>query len=56
MPSRFARSLPTMAVVAVIAVLVIAATRLTGQSAGEMPRVPDGKPNLSGTWQAMNTA
>jgi hypothetical protein len=56
MPSRFARSLPTIAVLAVIAVLVVAATRLTGQSAGELPRMPDGKPNLSGIWQAMNTA
>jgi len=56
MPSRFARSLPTIAVLAAIVVLVIAASRLTGQSAGAVPTMPDGKPNLSGIWQAVNTA
>jgi hypothetical protein len=56
MPSRFARSLPTIGVLAVIVALVVAATQLTGQSAGELPRMPDGRPNLSGIWQAMNTA
>ena len=55
MPSRFARSLPLIVVGAVLAVLVVA-TRLTGQSAGEFPKMPDGKPNLSGIWQSMNTA
>ena len=27
-----------------------------GQTAARVPRLPDGKPNLSGIWQAMNTA
>src|SRR6266567_4108081 len=29
---------------------------LYGQPAAKVPRMPDGKPNLSGIWQAMNTA
>ena len=56
MPSRFARPLPLIAVLAVAALIAVAATQLTGQSAGELDRMPDGKPNLSGIWQAMNTA
>src|SRR5882724_1851374 len=37
---------------AVLAILFLAGTRASAQSR----RLPDGKPNLSGIWQAMNTA
>jgi len=39
----------------VLANIVMAAV-LYGQPAAKVPRMPDGKPNLSGIWQAMNTA
>jgi len=38
----------------VSAVLLMAA--VAGRAADGLPRLPDGKPNLSGIWQAMNTA
>jgi len=31
-------------------------TQIYAQPAARIPRLPDGKPNLSGLWQAMNTA
>jgi len=31
-------------------------TAVAGRAAEGLPRLPDGKPNLSGIWQAMNTA
>jgi hypothetical protein len=34
----------------------VTAAVLYGQGAAKAPRMPDGKPNLSGIWQAMNTA
>jgi hypothetical protein len=40
---------------AVTAVLLLAAP-ICGQQAARVARLPDGKPNLSGIWQAMNTA
>jgi hypothetical protein len=40
---------------AVIATVVLAAP-VFGQDASRFPRLSDGKPNLSGIWQAMNTA
>ena len=56
MVTQLKRSLPTIATIAAIALIVFAATRLMGQSSGgQLPRI-DGKPNLSGIWQAMNTA
>ena len=55
MVTQLKRSLPTIATIAAIALIVFAATRLMGQSGGQLPRI-DGKPNLSGIWQAMNTA
>jgi hypothetical protein len=56
MVTQLKRSLPTIVTIAAIALIVIAATRLMGQSSGgQLPRI-DGKPNLSGIWQAMNTA
>jgi hypothetical protein len=33
-----------------------AQTPATGTQAGPIPRTPDGKPNLTGIWQAVNTA
>src|SRR5271166_4899899 len=39
------------------AVLVLAGVPAAGQAAAyKAPRTPDGKPNLSGIWQAINTA
>jgi len=35
---------------------VLMAGALSGQQPARIPRLPDGKPNLSGIWQAMNTA
>ncbi len=37
------------------AVLLLAAP-IHGQQSSRIPRLPDGKPNLSGIWQVMNTA
>ena len=37
-------------------VLFWAAAAASGQTAAKIPRMPDGKPNLNGIWQAMNTA
>ena len=39
-----------------IAFLFLAVTRLSGQPAPQPHRMPDGKPDLSGIWQALNTA
>ncbi|HTQ56511.1 MAG TPA: hypothetical protein VMI94_18720 [Bryobacteraceae bacterium] len=43
-----------MTAAGVSAVLLMAA--VAGRAADGLPRLPDGKPNLSGIWQAMNTA
>lgn len=58
MPRPFTRSLATIATVAIIAAFVFAAARIAGQSqvGGQFPRMRDGKSNLNGIWQAMNTA
>ena len=37
-------------------VLLLAGTPVSGQTAHMAPRMHDGKPNLNGIWQAMNTA
>jgi hypothetical protein len=39
-----------------VAVLFLAATSVSGQTAYKPARMPDGKPNLNGIWQALNTA
>ena len=39
-----------------VAALVLLAAPVNGQPASRVTRLPDGKPNLSGIWQAMNTA
>ncbi len=50
MVTQLKRTLPTIATIAAIALIVVAATRLMGQSSGgQLPRI-DGKPNLSGIW------
>jgi hypothetical protein len=36
--------------------LALSGTHAAAQSSARIPRLPDGKPNLSGVWQAMNTA
>jgi hypothetical protein len=40
----------------VIAVLFLAAAPVSGQPALQAHRLPDGKPDLNGIWQALNTA
>ena len=45
-----------MATGATVAVLFLAAPPVSGQPAYKAPRMPDGKPNLNGIWQALNTA
>lgn len=40
----------------IIVILVCSVFPLAGQAPGRIPRTPAGKPNLSGIWQAMNTA
>jgi hypothetical protein len=37
-------------------ILLLAATRVGAQPAPQPQRLPDGKPNLNGIWQALNTA
>ena len=40
-----------------VAALLLAATHIAAQApAYRAPRAPDGKPNLNGIWQALNTA
>jgi hypothetical protein len=39
-----------------IAALLLAAPLVLGQPASEVRRMPDGKPELNGIWQALNTA
>ncbi|MGA2737227.1 MAG: hypothetical protein ABSG65_07210 [Bryobacteraceae bacterium] len=39
-----------------IAVLLLAGAPLSSQPAAQTPRMPDGKPDLNGIWQALNTA
>jgi hypothetical protein len=46
----------TAAVLSVSPELAAAQAPAAGTQAGPIPRTPDGKPNLSGIWQAMNTA
>jgi hypothetical protein len=39
-----------------VPLFIFLAGGLSGQQASRIPRMPDGKPNLNGIWQAMNTA
>jgi hypothetical protein len=60
MTPRVARwSVTSIAVVAAVAVLGLAWTWTAAQSPSpqnQIPRTPDGKPDLNGIWQAINTA
>jgi hypothetical protein len=54
MRNRFLTRVTVMAIVACVAAAV---TLVTAQTPGyRAPRAPDGKPNLNGIWQAINTA
>src|SRR5438552_3204635 len=47
----------TIVTVIMAACLLLVVSPVTGQApAYRAPRTPDGKPNLNGIWQAMNTA
>jgi hypothetical protein len=48
------RSLLNLSMVSALAVSVLTGIPAAGQA--KIPRTPDGKPNLNGIWQAMNTA
>jgi hypothetical protein len=48
------RSLLNLSMVSALAVSVLTGIPAAGQA--KLPRTPDGKPNLNGIWQAMNTA
>jgi hypothetical protein len=53
--ANFAREIPScLSLLAIF--FLIAAAALAQTSAYRGPRTPDGKPNLNGIWQAMNTA
>lgn len=57
MQNRFRRSIMLIATAAVVAVLVLILRPTAGQGpAYEAPRTSDGRPNLNGIWQALNTA
>jgi hypothetical protein len=63
MRGRFSPSLATIATTVVLTTVVVAAVswvaerRTAGQTrAYRAPRTPDGKPDLNGIWQAVNTA
>ena len=45
-----------IATCAMVTALFLPAIPVSGQTANKPPRMPDGKPNLNGIWQAMNTA
>lgn len=53
MPKPFRGAIATCAMVVTV---FLAAIPVFGQTASKGPRMPDGKPNLNGIWQAMNTA
>jgi hypothetical protein len=50
------RSLLKILVAAALAICTLLTTPAIGQPASGLPRTPDGKPNLNGIWQTMNTA
>ena len=50
------RSLLNITMVSALAMCAFTGLPAAGQSAAKIPRTPDGKPNLNGIWQTMNTA
>jgi hypothetical protein len=50
------RSLLNISMVSALAICAFTAMPASAQPAGRIPRTPDGKPNLNGIWQTMNTA
>src|SRR5687768_2636982 len=59
MQTRFRRLMILGGVTVVLIALALAAIRTGGQTpaaSNALPRTPDGKPDLNGIWQAMNTA
>jgi hypothetical protein len=65
MGNRVTRSLLSVGTATAIAVVLLAGAKISGQGAtvggssmaqGQFPRLKDGKPNLNGIWQTMNTA
>ena len=45
-----------LAIGVVAIAFAVSSIRMTGQSSAHDARMPDGKPNLNGIWQAMNSA
>ena len=59
MPSVVRRSIGAIAAAAVVAVILLSVPGSAAQGVplqSQIPRTPDGKPDLNGIWQAMNTA
>ena len=57
MRNRFRSSMIVMGAAAVVAVFSLAVRPTAGQAPGyRAPRTADGRPNLNGIWQSMNTA
>jgi hypothetical protein len=56
MRRHFTPSVVGIAAAAVVAIVLLAIIRLTGQNSGGELQAIDGRPNLNGIWQAMNTA
>jgi len=50
------RSAFTKAIITATALLFVAAVMAAGAPAAKIPRLPDGKPNLNGIWQSLNSA
>ena len=57
MRNQLGRSLPRIVTTAAAVVLLFSVAPVTGQTpTGQIPRMPDGTPDLNGFWQAVNTA
>jgi hypothetical protein len=56
MRSPFRRSMMAVGITALVAVLSVLVRPTAGQQSSAGVRMPDGRPNLNGIWQALNTA